>query len=273
MIKRIRNGAINSILPLVVIVAISLPFGIYGQTILPDSTTSEEEIVDTLFVKKDPFIIRKTISYHGKKSKIVKNNNIEFFVNGDLYSNYYANCPECASFLKIEKNSHKPILSWGGGIAYSYSKKWFYISTAVNFSCFREKFRYTDSLKNSYNNNNTVNYLGINLGIGLRLIQKKKIELFFIPEIGYVRLLSTQGKSFLSATDMSVVELSSIHRYSDYGCLVVVGIKFNYQLTERLKLFVEPYYQGDLTSITKYDQPFLAQKIVIGSRVGIIYPF
>ena len=273
MIKNPRNDAINSIFLLVLIVAISLPFGIYGQTIIPDSTSSNEEIVDTLFVRKDPFIIRKTVSYLAGKNKIVKKNSIEFFVNGDLYSNYYAICTECASFLKIVKSSHQPVLSWGGGIAYSYSKKWFYLSTAINFSNFREKFSYTDSLKNSYNTNNTVNYLGINLGLGLRLIQKKKVDLFFIPEIGYVRLLSTQGKSFLSATNLSVVDLSSLHRYSNYGYAIVIGIKLNYQLTEKVKLFLEPYYQGDLRSITKSDQPFLAQKIVIGSRIGIVYPF
>jgi hypothetical protein len=88
-----------------------------------DTLNSEEEIIDTVIVKMDPVIIKRTVFVKGeKKSRPIPNpdnlRGLDVFINSGTYNNYYSSCEICKPYFDKVKEAAHPILSYGAGLGY-----------------------------------------------------------------------------------------------------------------------------------------------------------
>lgn len=240
-----------------------------GQTI--DSIEVEEEIIDTVIIKKGQVVIKQTYYLEDTIKKSRKPKVIETFINSGSYSNYYSTCTYCASYTDKIKASTTPVLSYGIGINTSIFLKRFVFLLGVNYNSYRERFKYTDSFNVSYNNINSLNYLGINVGGGVNLLTAKKVSLQVISEAGIVRLLTSRGKTISPVGNGEVINNNSSTFYSKYNYILMGGIKVYYKITSEISCWLQPYFQGDLWTVTNSTHPFLQQKAFMGSRLGVAY--
>jgi hypothetical protein len=259
------------------IVFFIIPFLTFTYTIsksqVNDTLTVEEEIVDTVIIKKEPFIIKRTVILDEKDNNSINNSGLDIFFNSGIYNNYYSSCEICKPYVDRVKSSSHPILSYGGGLGYSYFKKKFYGTVGINFNNYRERFIYSDSSGKSYNLVNSLGYIGLNLGGGIKAFSKNKIQVFITSEAGIVRLSSSKGSVVSISGKPEVISMKEAGIYNKYLYNILAGVRVNYAITDYLKIWITPYFQGDLWTVTKISHPYLQQKEVLGGRLGMFYIF
>jgi hypothetical protein len=234
-------------------------------------TEQDEEIIDTVIVKKGQVVITQTYYLEDTIKRTGFKTGLNVFLNSGSYSNYYSTCTNCASYTdKIKKATH-PLFSYGAGIDLWFMRKWLIFNVGFNYNTYRERFNYTDSSNVNYHNLNSFSYIGVNAGAGVQLVKTKKINLYILSEGGITRLIKSTGKTIAPTTKEEVINNSSSNFYSKYNYIVLGGIRVSYSINSVLKCWIQPYFQGDLWSVTNSSHPYLQQKGFIGMRLGLFF--
>jgi hypothetical protein len=238
-----------------------------------DTLSSEEEIIDTIIVKKEPVVIKQVFVVK-RETDINNGHGLDIFLNPSTYSNYYSVCEICIPYADRVKNSSHPVLSYGGGLGYAVYRKKFYWGLGINYNNYRESFIYTDSSGKSYGLINSLSYAGFNVGGGFRIFSiKNKFQLFINAEAGIVKHIASKGSLINALGKPEVIPIKDADIYNKYNHHILGGLRFNYSITSYLKIWVNPYFQGDLGSVTKTSHLYLQQKKVFGTRLGVFYIF
>jgi hypothetical protein len=233
-----------------------------------DSTNiSTEEEVDTVIIKKADYIIRKEVYIDEPKEY---SRFLSIYGAPLYYSSYYDVCEDCKDFLTNQKRAIDPLLSYRIGLNLSFTKKKIYITPGVAFTSIRERFIASDSSE-QFNLVNHYNYLDVSLGAGYK-VGTGKISCI-IQGYGMVsRLMQAEGKIFSTNNFTSVIPIK-IENFKTYVFSLGVGFRFGYKLSERMQLNVEPGYRGNITTITKSKTPYVQQRNLFSTEIGVSYAF
>ncbi len=227
---------------------------------------STEDDVDTIIIKKADYIIRKEVYIDEPKeySKFL------IIYGAPVYHlSYYDVCEDCKDFLTNQKNATDPLLSYKIGLNLSFERKKIYISPGVAFTSIRERFIVSDSLE-QFNLINHYNYLDVSLAAGYKIGNGK---LSCIVQ-GYgvaSRLLGADGKIFSTNDFTSVNPITN--NFKTYVFSLGLGIRLAYQLSERLQFIIEPGYRGNITTVTKSKKPYIQQRNLFSTDIGLSYAF
>ncbi|MCR6638431.1 MAG: hypothetical protein NVV82_05390 [Sporocytophaga sp.] len=86
------------------------------------------------------------------------------------------------------------------------------------------------------------------------------------------RLMQAEGKIFSTNNFTSVIPIKA-ENFKTYVFSIGVGFRFGYKLSERLQLNVEPGYRGNITTITKSKTPYVQQRNLFSTEIGVSYAF
>lgn len=233
-----------------------------------DSTNlSSEEEVDTIIVKKEDYIIRKEV-YIDEPQEYSRF--LTVYGAPVYYTSYYDVCQDCKDFLTNQKKAIDPLLSYRVGLNLSFSKKKIYLTPGIAFTSIRERFVASDS-SDQFDLVNHYNYLDVSLAAGYKL-GKGKLSCI-IQGYGIVsRLIEAEGK-IISTEDFQSVNLIKTNNFKTYVFSFGVGFRFGYNLSERLQLVVEPGYRGNITTVTKSKTPYVQQRNLFSTEIGVSYAF
>jgi hypothetical protein len=243
-----------------------------SQEVSDTLDSEEEEIIDTIIVKKEPVIIKQVFVVK-RETNVNNGHGLDIFLNPSVYGNYYSVCEVCKPYADRVKSSSHPVLSYGAGLGYSVYRKRFYLGLGINYNHYRENFTYTDSSGKSYDLINSLSYVGLNIGGAIRIFSLNKFQLFINTETGIVRHTASKGSLINASGKPEVLALKETDIYNKYNHHILGGFRLNYSLTSYLKIWINPHFQGDLGSVTKTSHPYLQQKKVFGTRLGVFYIF
>ncbi|MBO9699471.1 MAG: hypothetical protein J7604_04630 [Sporocytophaga sp.] len=233
-----------------------------------DSTNlSTEEEVDTVIIKKADYIIRKEVYIDEPQG-----NSRFLTVYGApvYYTSYYDVCQDCKDFLTNQKKAIDPLLSYRVGLNLTFKKKKIYITPGLAFTSIREGFVANDSLDH-FDLINHYNYLDVSLAAGYKLGNGKLSCI--IQGYGIVsRLMEAEGKIISTKNFKSVIPIKT-DNFKTYVFSLGVGLRFGYNLSERLQLIVEPGYRGNITTVTKSKTPYIQQRNLFSAEMGVSYAF
>jgi hypothetical protein len=238
---------------------------LFGQT-NPSESNVPVESNDTVIIQKVPVVVRKVL-YIEEEVK-PSNKYIEVFASSFENTNYYKVCEDCKEYLTRLKETTKPTLGYSAGANFIFMKKHLFASTGASYTTVRETFNYPGTTKSI----NDFNYLDVNLTGGYRI---KKNGLSVIMSGGPVMsyLLSLKGNTISEADTISMVDLTSQHQFRKTSYSLALGIKFVYELSYKLSFFVEPFYRGNITSITQKKELYVVQRNFMGGKLGFVYAF
>jgi len=237
------------------------------------STEKQEDNVDTVFIDKDPLVIRETVYVNKKNEKNEEQTNgsyLELYFSAlyNFYS-YYNICPSCETYFANLKNSISPALSYSVGSNYIYMKKHLYLSAGAEYITIRENFKNQINDQN-YSLINSYNYGNIIVTTGYKL---QKGRFIIIPEagvsVGYH--LSSSGKTISESNDTTVVDINNKQRLMDFSYNLVAGIKLLYRASDRIYFSTEPIYTANLRNVISWNEYYTEQRNFLGIRVGLVY--
>ncbi len=241
--------------------------------ITPTPVKSEEEDIDTVFIDKDPLVIRETVYVNKKEKKNevqLSGSYLELYFSALYnYYSYYNVCPSCETYFANLNNSVSPALSYSIGTNYMYMKKHLYLSAGAEYLTIGENFKNQLDGQN-YSLTNRYNYANVTATVGYKL-QKGRFTI--IPEaglsVGYH--LSSSGKTISEADDTTVVDVNSKKRFMDFTYNVVAGIKLLYKATDRIYFSTEPIYTANLRNVISWRENYTEQRNFLGLRIGLVY--
>lgn len=261
-----------------IIVFVSLFFISFFSTVraqTPDSLDEQEEY-DTIVVEEDPVIITEPLVLtHVEVAKLYLS------VYGSLFyaSNTYKPCPcgEWDVYTTAYQDLVKPQLSYSVTGELTYAPKRLLAGIALEYTVFREKFEFTDSMAVSYVSNNRYSYLDIRLNGGYWLRRHKK-NYSVIATVGgiYSRALQSSGQTvdytgYYSFDFDRVTDVSSLSPLQENQWSVTAGLKFILFPGKRLKATLEPYYTKNLFNVVKDQYPYAQYRELYGIRLGVMY--
>ncbi len=226
-----------------------------------------EEDVDTVIIKKEDYIIRKEVYIEEPKeySKF-----LTIYGAPVYYSSYYDVCEDCKDFMTNQKRAVDPLLSYRVGLNLSFKKKKIYITPGIAFTSLRERFIASASSE-QFNLINHYNYLDASLAAGYKVGNGKFSCI--IQGYGMIsRLLEADGKIFSTSNFTSVIPIK-VENFKTYVLSLGVGFRLGYNLSERLQLNVEPGYRGNITTVTKSKTPYIQQRNLFSTEIGVSYAF
>lgn len=232
-----------------------------------DSTKLSIEEVDTIIIKKADYIIRKEVYIDEPKEY---SRFLTVYGAPVYYTSYYDVCQDCKDFLTNQKKAIDPLLSYRVGLNLSFTKKKIYITPGVAFTSIREKFIASDSLE-QFNLVNHYNYLDVSLAAGYKVGNGKLSGI--IQGYGIVsKLMEAKGK-IISTKNFTSVNSIETGNFKTYVFSLGLGVRLGYKLSERLQLIVEPGYRFNITTVTKSKTPYVQQRNLFSTEIGLSYAF
>jgi hypothetical protein len=245
---------------------ISFPVAcLFGQTDQPEKNTPLESS-DTIIIKKSPVIVRKVLYIEEEVKPSDKF--VEVFVNPFGNFNYYDVCEDCKNYLTKLKEVTKPTLGYSIGANYIYMKKHFFSGAGIAYTNVREIFNYPGATKSI----NSFQYLDLNLSGGYR-IKFNRLSVVITGGGIMSHMLSLKGNAISEADTISMVDIKSQRQFRKNSYALSFSIKFIYELSYKLSILAEPFYRGDITSITQKSELYVEQRNFLGSKLGVLYAF
>lgn len=234
------------------------------------NTGSDEQIIDTVVIYKEPVILTKTVYFEEEKKE--RNNSLWLvFDASPVYTiNHFRACPGFETYLdKLkETTSSSWGYSFGANIVFLYKN--LFLSTGIGYLAFREKFIYQSSAVRT-NQTNIFHYANVPLLIGYRMVNTKKFQAIVSGGAIIGKLLSVRGKT-ISEDDLSVIQdIDDVRKYSSYNYQGTVKLKFVYGVSTSVLVGIEPYYFADLRSITRSLEPFTQLRNNLAINANLIF--
>jgi hypothetical protein len=238
---------------------------LYSQTDTEEKNVPSES-ADTVIIRKTPVVIRKLLYIEEEVKPSTRF--IEVFGSVSNNFNYYRVCKDCQTYLVKLKEATKPTFSYSGGANFIFMNKHLFTNLGVAYTNAREVFNYP-GIKKSINN---FNYLDLNISGGYRI--KSKGLSVVIAGGGIVsQLLSLKGNTISETDTISMVDIKSQQQFKKTSYGLTFSLKFIYEISYTLSVVVEPYYRGDITSITRRDELYVQQRNFVGGKIGLLYGF
>jgi hypothetical protein len=239
--------------------------GLFGQT-NPSNDNLPLESNDTVIILKTPVVVRKVL-YIEEEVKL-STFFVEVFASPFQNFNYYNVCENCKPYLVKLKETTKPTLGYSAGANLMYMNKHLYSSVGVAHTNVREIFNYP-GLSKSINN---FNYLDINLSGGYRM-KSKRLSVIITGGGIMSQLLSLKGNTISEADTNSMVDIRSQNQFRKTSYSFTLSLKLIYELSYKFSILAEPFYRGDITSITQRKELYAEQRNFLGTKLGVVYAF
>ncbi len=241
-----------------------------------DSLSEQEEEYDTIFVQADPIIITEPLVVTH-----VKVASLYFSVYGSLFyaSSRYkpCECGEWDDYTNVYQSLVSPQLSYSISGELMYAPKRVVTSLALEYTVFREKFKFIDSNAVSYESNNRYTYLDIRLNGGY-WIRRNKNFFSMIINAGaiYSHALKTSGQTvdyrgYYEFDFNRVTEVSNLSPHRDNQFSATAGLKLIVLPARRIKVTIEPFYTKNLLNVQKDLYPYAQYRSYYGVRFGVMY--
>jgi hypothetical protein len=237
--------------------------------VLIDSLEAENIEVDTVIIKEDPLIYTKTLVIEQVKTvKLYASAYAGVFTT----VNYYSPCENCEAFLKQYRSSIRSRNSYSYGLELAYVPKKIIWSIGAAYSVIKEEFDYTSPNGAHFSANNSLSHLEIKATTGYWLRRgKKNISFLLHGGIVYSRLIQSEGllNSYTDAENVVSINDAGKLRPNQYN--LTLGIKTILLPARRIKVFIEPYYQGSLLNTTKDYFPYSQYYNLFGMKAGVMF--
>jgi hypothetical protein len=253
-----------------------LPF----QNVFAQENSSEEEgeatkeKIDTVVIYKEPVVVRKEVYVNpseGAKADSGFEKGAEIFIMPLKNFNYYANCPLAREYFSKFDQSVSPVVSFSFGGRFYLLKKWLYLSSDLSYTTMRERFAFKSSSE-QFDVINTLAYGEASLSAGYA--KKSRNFLFILSSGGMLsKMLAYKGKILSYESKGNSVEDLQKRIYNDYIFSIIAAFKVAYNMSGMTRLFVEPSYRGDLTSVVSRPGPYVQQRNSVGVRLGLTFKF
>jgi len=241
---------------------------ICNAQIISDTLEDVEE-VDTVVIYKEPVIIKKEIYISSPQKSFSKYINV--FIASMYNFNYFKVCTSCAGFKDNMNNATSQRLNYSFGAGLYFNKRKLLYSLGITYTIMKEHFNPIRS-GDSISTINKFQYLDLDFSLGYKLHRNKMMYVISVGGIASY-LLNTNGKTFSETIDSSVVNLKSVTRFRSVSFSAMVGIKFIYKLNERVNMYTEPFYRGNILSITRPNSIYVQYRNLAGLRFGLFYSF
>jgi len=233
----------------------------YGQDTIPSNQTIRK--IDTIIIYKDPVVITKSIVV--EEVPIAKSSIwIEGYGAINYYFSHYSVCSNCTDYYNQVKNSTKVLPGVSTGLSLYYNKGNMLGIIGISYSHYREKFTYTNA-----SHINSFNYLETMAGIGY-LMKKNKFSCAATASFSLANMTSYQGQTYSPDSANEVVSLGTARKYNSKVPGFMGSIKFMYNVSEKIKLSLEPYYRFDLNSIIYKKSQFTIQRNIFALKAGLL---
>jgi hypothetical protein len=235
-----------------------------------DSLDLADSEVDTVIVKAEPIIYTKSLVIEDVKT-------VPFYLSGYASTfttlDYYTPCEQCEDFLKQYKASVTSKMSFSYGMELTYiPKKKVLLALGADYSVIKEKFDFTSNGIH-YTNNNSTGYFDARITGGYWFRRNKKnISLLLNAGLVYHKLLRTEGviNSFRDTSNV-VVNINDAGKFNRNQYSFTVSVKTILRPDKRIKVFIEPYYMGNILSVTKDYYPYAQYYNRLGVRLGFMF--
>lgn len=131
-----------------------------------------------------------------------------------------------------------------------------------------------DTISNSanYNETNKYSYLEIPLIFGYTILGSKKLFIDIKSGIITGILIRKNGKTVLPVNQKEIVDVSALPLIKT-NFSIYLSAKINYQVNNKFRIFVEPYYKKSLKSIYAQNYLLMEKRARWGFRFGMEYLF
>ena len=131
-----------------------------------------------------------------------------------------------------------------------------------------------DTISNSanYNETNKYSYLEIPLIFGYTIFGSKKLSVDIKSGIITGILIRKNGKTVLPVNQKEIVDVSALPLIKT-NFSMYLSAKINYQVNNKFRIFVEPYYKKSLKSIYAQNYLLMEKRARWGFRFGMEYLF
>ncbi|MDB5271643.1 MAG: hypothetical protein JWO58_10 [Chitinophagaceae bacterium] len=257
--------------PFIIASVLFLATSFYAKAQTPgDSLDLADSDVDTVIIRDEPVVYTKSLVIEDVKTvKLYLSGYTSAFTTLD----YYAPCEQCEDFLKQYKASvtSKRSYSYGLELAYIPQQKVLF-ALGADYSVIKEKFDYSSNGV-SYTSNNSTNFIDARLTGGYWLGRNKKhVSLLVNAGVVYHRLIGAEGfiNSFRDTNNV-VVTIGDAEKLNSNQYSVTFSMKAILRPDKRIKVFIEPYYMGNIFSVTKEYYPYAQYYNRLGARLGMMF--
>jgi|GEM_PF-2117227 len=224
---------------------------------------NEQQIpkTDTVYIYKDPLILRKTVIYDQETKKKWL---ADFFINVSYGFNKTSYCSCDSTFNMIYKKGFSNRVSYGIGTNISRQYQHFLLMGSIQLLSVRDRLSY-----NSVTSNDNYTYLNTGLLAGYK-IGKGKFQV--IPSGGIVlsTLLAVSAKT-LSTTDLSWQQIQASHYFYTNTIDITGRLKIMHALSANKLFFIEAYVLHDMQNITKIAAPIGLKRTLTGINTGFSF--
>jgi hypothetical protein len=226
---------------------------------------NEQQIpkTDTVYIYKDPLILRKTVIYN-QQTNTDRKWMADFFINMSYGFNKTSYCSCDSTFNMIYKNGFTNRVSYGIGTNLSRQYNRFLLTGSIQVLSVRDRLSY-----NSTTSNNSYTYLNTGLLAGYKL-GKGKLQV--IPAGGIVLSTLVAGSAkTVSATDLSWQQVYVSHYFYTNTIDITGRLKLLYPFDTNKLFFIEGYILHDMQNITKSDAPIGLKRTLTGINAGLSF--
>jgi hypothetical protein len=231
------------------------------------STSFGQTGSDTIIIiQKPPVVVRKLLYIEEEVKPSHKF--IEFFVNPFDNFNYYDVCKDCQKYLVKLKEVTKPTFGYSAGTNFIFMKKHLFTGLGVTYTNVRETFNYPGINKST----NSFKYLDLQISGGYRM-NSKRLSVVITGGGIISSMLSLKGKTISEDDTISCVDIKSQQQFKKTSYSLTLSLKVIYELGYKVSIVVEPFYRGNISSLTKREELYIVQRNFFGSKVGLMYAF
>ncbi|HSZ72682.1 MAG TPA: hypothetical protein VK750_08390 [Cytophagaceae bacterium] len=244
-----------------------IPFYPKAQT--PEGIDSATTEVDTVIIKEEPVVFTKSLVIeHVKTVKVY----LSGYASAFTTLNYYSPCAKCEDFLNQYQSSIASKMSYSYGLELTYAPRKISLGLAADYSVIKEKLDYTSPNGTEFIHTNSTRFLDIKATAGY-WFRRNKRNVSFLLNGGLVYNLLLNAEGVLNSyTDTNhVVSITDAGKLNRNQFSATLGVKTILRPAQRIKVFVEPYYMGNILSITKDYYPYAQYYNRFGMRLGIIF--
>ncbi len=116
-------------------------------------------------------------------------------------------------------------------------------------------------------------YFEIPLIIGYEINKEKKLSYTVKAGTIFGIFYKAEGKTFLFDDNNKVYELKDNSPFVKMNISLFFGLGFNYHISDKISLMVEPSFMQNIKSVFKKDYPVSLKRSVAGIRFGVQYSF